>query len=362
MWTLFAPGSRLRIYPDSHPHQTHTFPAPHLRPEGELEGCAPFRLEEAGHVAWNDELSASSAASGSSRRLPLPLPAYRVELRAGEVLLVPPGWSHHVSSPATARSLSLNVWSNTREYLLMRELKALELPLDPMWDTGVRVAAAMVFAEQLVTRVDAILRGKEPRASGATAPPSVFATWVERWLVAPRFHPAIMRTLLSNAQARTKAGRAEAAAVAAQCGSADPTSPEKADIAVAVRRAHHRWSRPDVAASGAHQQWAMMLEQELLPRFADIAHEAQPVDPTSAAGILPATDLQEPASASASAFSSSSAAAEMDLLIRAQGLHLTHTLLANWIEAMVVQLLDEDSRLMVHFMHRCLGAVAAADD
>ena len=91
VWTLFPPGSRLRIYPDSHPHQTHTFPAPHLRPEGALEGCAPFRLRpEARRVVWDDELdvgapaTAPSAAAGPSSTLSrrLPLPAYRVELRA----------------------------------------------------------------------------------------------------------------------------------------------------------------------------------------------------------------------------------------------------------------------------------------
>jgi hypoxia-inducible factor 1-alpha inhibitor (HIF hydroxylase) len=96
-----ADGSPLPVFPCLHPHFGHLAPAPseHVLP-----------LFEPVH----DNTSTSTSSS-----LSLPL-AYIAELGAGDMLVVPSFWWHHVET--LEASVSVNVWSTAPEYKLIAEV------------------------------------------------------------------------------------------------------------------------------------------------------------------------------------------------------------------------------------------------
>lgn len=108
-FTLFPPGSPLHLYPCLHPHLGHS--QLRLFPNGDVDGWIDGLAERGFHAA-----AAEVAANGH-------VSAYEATLCAGDILLLPPFWYHHVLT--LSDSISVNTWSDAPEYVLIHEVYAI---------------------------------------------------------------------------------------------------------------------------------------------------------------------------------------------------------------------------------------------
>ena len=74
-----------------------------------------------------------------------------VTLHPGDVLVIPPFWTHEVE--ALSPALSVSLWWDAAELDIMDEIYALPLPFDDSWDADTLVQVASVFCTELVQAV-----------------------------------------------------------------------------------------------------------------------------------------------------------------------------------------------------------------
>ena len=106
---------------------------------------------------------------------PIRAPQLSVDLHPGQMLFIPPHWFHRVES--LSPSISLNVWTSSRQQLLYKEATRVPIPLNGAWPKGAVLLGARLYVEALL---DAM--GYEP------------AEFVGRMLHT-QFEPLIARTM-----------------------------------------------------------------------------------------------------------------------------------------------------------------------
>lgn len=70
----------------------------------------------------------------------------------GEVLYLPPYWLHSVIT--VKPSISLNMWIDSEDFLLMEEVLSSPIPFEAEWDREKLVHAAKHFIDSLTERLD----------------------------------------------------------------------------------------------------------------------------------------------------------------------------------------------------------------
>jgi hypothetical protein len=116
-FTLLPPSSSLYLYPCLHPHYGHSqvdIKAPDI-------GKFPL-FNRTGEII--------------------------TVVNPGELLLVPPFWFHHVET--LEESVSLNVWSDAPEYILMNSIYSKPVPLELHWSLDRLVKATRLFSHLLL--------------------------------------------------------------------------------------------------------------------------------------------------------------------------------------------------------------------
>ena len=71
-----------------------------------------------------------------------------VDVLPKQALYLPPYWFHTVVT--VEPSLSINVWSSSRDYLLMEEVLRSPIPFESSWPLPTLLNAAKLFIDQLV--------------------------------------------------------------------------------------------------------------------------------------------------------------------------------------------------------------------
>ncbi len=71
-----------------------------------------------------------------------------VDLFPGQALYLPPYWFHTVVTMET--SLSVNIWSNSQDYLLMEDVLTSPIPLQSDWSLETLLHASKLFIDQLI--------------------------------------------------------------------------------------------------------------------------------------------------------------------------------------------------------------------
>jgi hypothetical protein len=169
---LYPPTSKLRLYPNTHPHQAHVFPAPH------------------------EASDAGQCESGETKSNEKQLKRYVAKLKRGDMLIVPPLWLHHVRTDS--RSVSLNVWSDAPEYERMEDIYSLPVPLEADWSFEDRVLSTMYYLRRLTVGVlyqgETTLQLSHGRKAEQLKT-KMFAKYVNEWLRGQRFHDGIMTIL-----------------------------------------------------------------------------------------------------------------------------------------------------------------------
>ncbi|ETO32690.1 hypothetical protein RFI_04426, partial [Reticulomyxa filosa] len=71
-------------------------------------------------------------------------------LKAGDILVIPPYWAHHVITSPDMYSISLHHWMNSMEYLLANHvLYAYPLPFEATWPLHVKVFALLEYFQNV---------------------------------------------------------------------------------------------------------------------------------------------------------------------------------------------------------------------
>ncbi|XP_062508428.1 hypoxia-inducible factor 1-alpha inhibitor-like isoform X2 [Corticium candelabrum] len=114
-FTLFPPSSLLYLYPCLHPHYGH---------------------------------SQVDIVSSDQQKFPLlnRTGEVVVVVNPRELLVVPPFWFHHVET--LQDSLSLNVWNDAPEYVVMNKIYTKPVPLELDWSLERRVKATRLYIHQ----------------------------------------------------------------------------------------------------------------------------------------------------------------------------------------------------------------------
>eukprot|EP00054_Salpingoeca_dolichothecata_P004692 m.31498 g.31498 ORF g.31498 m.31498 type:complete len:191 (-) comp14777_c0_seq1:55-627(-) len=69
---------------------------------------------------------------------------YEIEVSAGDVLVVPPFWFHHVET-LEDESISVNIWTDSPDYVLLHEIYDLPIPFEEDWDQWSMLQASRVL-------------------------------------------------------------------------------------------------------------------------------------------------------------------------------------------------------------------------
>eukprot|EP00117_Sycon_ciliatum_P001528 scpid51701/ scgid7154/ Hypoxia-inducible factor 1-alpha inhibitor; Hypoxia-inducible factor asparagine hydroxylase len=119
-FTLFPPSSEMYLYPCLHPHYGHT---------------------QVNVYNWNRTLYPNFDRSK----------AMIADLRAGDMLFVPPFWYHHVET--MAESVSVNVWSIAEELTIMDEIYKKAVPFEETWDVATMISACRVYFQMIAEEI-----------------------------------------------------------------------------------------------------------------------------------------------------------------------------------------------------------------
>ena len=321
-FTLFAPDSQLRLYPNVHPHQAHVWPAPHVKPEAE-NLCAGFTAS-----AGDQGLSSPS----NPNLQPRPLRPFVASLGPGDMLLVPPLWFHHVRTDS--RSVSINVWSDADEYEAMDRVYALPIPLESHWSLQDRVSSSLYYIRRLVIEVmlkSELIGGEHNEQNADEAGASTdaadlqsrwFLGWMARWMKLQRFHEPLLGEMLERMQPLAPEDEQDRAAVRESCSGG---------LVAASRRAIRQWQTPDHEA-----RWTRGLTP-LIKQFEHIRSVSKPVHPTRAFPATSAFDLESSAE---------------DRSITSQSASIASLLLANYVEWLLFAMLGD--RVMLWFIDSCV--------
>jgi len=158
-WTLFPPSTSMYVFPCLHPfyansqvdiHQTPSQPEPRF-------AASPYGSPSFFPKFWNAATDVVALEANLSR---------------GELLLVPPYWFHHVQTVTT--SVSLNIISDSTQYLLMQKIYEHPLPFELTWDVPKRMRAIHYFSSRLYAAVF-----KVPDPTGFNNMDNDIETWRE---------------------------------------------------------------------------------------------------------------------------------------------------------------------------------------
>jgi hypothetical protein len=373
-FTLFAPSAPLRLFPNTHPHQAHTWPVEeptlqarqkqpsqtHSSPlaadesdEEEAEEAAnrlPSPKSCEGFVPLDsDEADARPLHTGSSQKHSPPpslIRRYVADLSSGDVLLVPPLWFHSVTT--VSRSVSVNVWSDAPEYTLLQdELYALPLPLESEWTERARVSALLYYLRRLILAVSQQGESGLQRSRGTKAErvkTALWLQWTTRWITAQRFHRPLVDQLIRRAERapRTEQQNAFWEAILFDCCMPVDGAEGAAQYAV------EQWQTEE------HQARWLRGITPTVQLFERIREAARPVDLTRSH----TTDGDDDAGASAASRSTVDAdASSMDPSVADQSDAIVSLLLANYVEWAMMAVLgggtNGDARTMIDFVQCC---------
>ena len=216
-FTLFAPDAQLRLYPNLHPHQAHVWSAPSVRPEGN-SSCSGFE---------------GTAAVGNPKEPHMV--RYVAELRAGDVLVVPPLWFHHVET--LSRSVSVNVWSDAEELTQMDRVYALPVPLESDWPLADRVSATLYYLRRVILATvcgRGLMSSEGNRTERLRS--KLVRQWMQRWIIEARYHTTTVKELARNSGE-------DSAKIRQQCG--ELFAPHSLALLSRWQTAEHepRWQR-----------------------------------------------------------------------------------------------------------------------
>jgi hypothetical protein len=372
-FTLFAPSAPLRLFPNTHPHQAHTWPvkepplqtrrqqqpsqshsSPLVGDEEETEEEAnplpsPKSCEGFVPLDFDNEDTRPLRVGPPHRSPPSSLiRRYVAELSSGDVLLLPPLWFHAVTT--VSRSVSLNVWSDAPEYsLLQDELYALPLPLESDWTSRARVSALLYYLRRLILSVTQQGESGLQRSRGAKAErvkTALWLQWTTRWMRAQRFHQPLLDDLIRRAAAvRAPVENAETDALslrdAIRTGCMDGAEE-------AARHAVEQWQTEEHEA-----RWLRGITPTV-QLFERMREAARPVDPTRSQ----TADGDDDDGASAASRSTADAdASSMDPSVADQSDAIVSLLLANYVEWTLMAVLgggvNGDARTMLEFVQCC---------
>lgn len=147
-FTLFPPTQLLYLYPCLHPHYGHS-QVNILQPD--VNTFSKYS-SEGGFVA---------------------------EVSAGDMLVVPPFWFHHVET--LSESVSVNVWSDAPEYALLDRIYSLPVPFEEEWAWQDLLVATKLYLDMVT-------------ASLVMGPPSLF---VRSHLLEQRYNPLVSSNSLA---------------------------------------------------------------------------------------------------------------------------------------------------------------------
>ena len=370
-FTLFAPSAPLRLFPNTHPHQAHTWPVeePPLQTPRQKQTpqkhpsqshSSPLAADESNEEEAEEEANPLPAPKSCEGFVPLdesvwplhtgsqnPSPPssrirrYVADLSSGDVLLVPPLWFHAVTT--VTRSVSVNVWSDAPEYsLLQDELYALPLPLESDSTARARVSALLYYLRRLILAVTQQGERGLQRSRGTKAErlkTALWLQWTTRWIMQQRFHRPLLDDLIRRAE-RAPVADAETDAVrdAIRIGCMDGAEE-------AARSAVEQWQTEEHEA-----RWVRGITPTV-QLFERIREATRPVDPTRSH----TEDGGDDDGASRSAADAD--ASSMDPSVVDQSDAIVSLLLANYVEWAMMAVLgggtNGDARTMIDFVHCC---------
>jgi len=307
---LLPPDAPVRLFPNTHPHQAHTWPAPNATADDRVHhpACDGLTLLEP-----DDSKNAPVEKQKLTR--------YVADLSAGDVLIVPPLWLHHVTT--LSRSVSVNVWTDAPEYALAQhELYALPVPLETDWAVGERVTALVYYLRRMVSAVT--VQGQQPkdadRDDAEEAKTRAWLNFADRWLVRQRFHEPLLAEMLARVE--------QAPLTPAETVLRDAIQTECASFSAAgvVRRSVEHWQTEE-----HESRWRRGIDP-VLSVFERIRSAARPVDSSAGASA---------AFSHADAFS-----------VNDHSDAIVSLLLANYVEWVSYALLGD--KALLWFAHLCL--------
>ena len=74
-----------------------------------------------------------------------------IDVYPGEVIYLPPYWFHNVITMEP--SLSLNIWSDSNDYLLMEEILSSPIPFEAEWGLEELMRSSKYFIEALLEKL-----------------------------------------------------------------------------------------------------------------------------------------------------------------------------------------------------------------
>eukprot|EP00808_Paulinella_micropora_P006014 g60212.t1 len=181
-FTLFPPSPRLSLFPALHPHYAHLQPAPSVLPLP-----ASFPPGGQGTSTTDQDLQ------------------WVAELTAGDVLVVPKFWLHHVET--VENSIAVNVWSDAPEYDIMNQLYESPIPFEEDWPKDKLALASHAYLSFILSRhvpdslVPAVpvfdlsdsLEGTSAQDPDDTGRLARVREYVRVWLLRARYQPLVDR-------------------------------------------------------------------------------------------------------------------------------------------------------------------------
>ncbi|XP_065846591.1 jmjC domain-containing protein E-like [Oscarella lobularis] len=124
-FTLFPPSTEMYLYPCLHPHYGHS------------------QIRNLTDIDKTKFPKSSSDVKGID-----------VVLRSGDMLVLPPFWYHRVETLKS--SVSVNVWNDAPEYLLMDEIYRKPIPLELDWELSKRALMTRLYIHMLAQRLELV--------------------------------------------------------------------------------------------------------------------------------------------------------------------------------------------------------------